>query len=447
MFGFLSERFQNVFDKLSGRGKLREDDVLDAARSIRLNLLSADVHFRVVKRFVDAVSTRAVGADVLQSITPHQQFVKIVHDELVRTLGGEPPAFDMAHTPPMVVMCVGLQGSGKTTTAAKLAVHLREQGRRPLLVPADVQRPAAIDQLVALAGQEGLACYPSSSKDKAVKIAKAAVKQASKDAFDTVILDTAGRLHVDDEMMREVKTIANKVAPHHILYVADAMTGQDAATSAAAFDEAMPITGVVLTKLDGDARGGAALSIRDVTGKPILFVGVGEKAKDFEAFHPDRMARRILGLGDVVSLVEKVQKEVDQDQVEGMAQAVMKGQFTLEDYGKQLAMMNKLGPAEKLIGMIPGFSQFAGSLDPNEVKQLMRSRRAIIGSMTPSERKNPKILNGSRRKRIACGSGTEVSEVNRMLKEFKSMQEMMGKLNKGGMKKLLRGLTGGMFSC
>lgn len=446
MFGFLSERFQSIFDKLSGRGKLREEDVLEAARSIRLNLLAADVHFRVVKRFVDAVSARAVGADVLQSITPHQQFVKIVHDELVQTLGRETPAFDMAHTPPLVVMCVGLQGSGKTTTAAKLALHLRAQGRRPLLVPADVHRPAAIDQLMVLAECEGLACYPSSAKEKAVKIAKGAIKQATKEVFDTVILDTAGRLHVDDEMMREVKTIADKVQPHHILYVADAMTGQDAATSAAAFDDALAITGVVLTKLDGDARGGAALSIRDVTGKPILFAGVGEKVGDFEPFHPDRMARRILGLGDVVSLVEKVQQEVDRDEMEDMTQAMMKGRFTLEDYGKQLAMMNKLGPAEKLLGMIPGFSQAAGALDSEEVKEQMQQRRAIIQSMTVAERKNPKILNGSRRRRIAGGSGTEVAEVNRLLKEFKRMQEMMRKFSKGGMKKMLRGLTGGMFS-
>lgn len=447
MFETLTERFQSVFDKLSGHGKLRERDVLDAARQIRLSLLSADVNYQVVKQFVDAVSIRAVGASVLESITSHQQFVKIVHDELVSALGGEPPSFDFACTPPMIVMLVGLQGSGKTTAAAKFASHCRNLGRRPLLVPADVHRPAAIEQLMKLSRDEELACYPSSHNDKAIRIAKSAVKYATRESYDTVIIDTAGRLHIDEEMMREVREITRKVEPQRILYVADAMTGQDAAKSAAAFNEALSITGIILTKLDGDARGGAALSIRAVTGRPILFAGVGEKVRDFEPFHPDRMARRILGMGDVVSLVEKVEGEVSREEMEDIAISMERGKFDLEDYLKQLSMVQKLGPAEKFIGMIPGFSQMAGRVDSTEVKSMIERRQAILRSMTVSERKNPKIINGSRRKRIAQGSGTEVSEVNRLLKEFKAMQQMMDKFSKGGMKKLLGGLTGRLFSC
>lgn len=447
MFGFLSEKFQGVFDKLSGRGKLREKDVLDAAREIRLTLLSADVHFQVVKDFVDGVVSKAVGANVLDSITPHQQFVKIVHDELVRILGAESAQFDFASKPPLVILCVGLQGSGKTTTAAKFALYCRRQGRRPLLVPADVNRPAAIDQLTKLANDERISCYLSSPKDKPVKIAKAALKYANKEGYDTVIVDTAGRLHIDDVMMNEVRDIAKKIEPDRILYVADSMTGQDASASAAAFNEALPITGTVLTKLDGDAKGGAALSIRAVTGKPILFVGVGEKTGDFELFHPDRMARRILGMGDVVSLVEKVELEIDKRDAENLANTIGRGQFGLEDYLKQLKMVEKLGPVDKFMGMVPGFSQFSDKIDPENVKKMIKQKVAIVCSMTSQERKNPKILNGSRRKRIAMGSGMDVSEVNKMLKEFKAMQEMMVKFSKGGFKKLFKGLTGGMFSC
>ena len=446
MFANLTERFQNVFNSLSGRGKLKEEHVRTAARDIRLALLAADVHISVVKGFVDAVSERAIGHSVLDSITPHQQFIKIVSDELTKALGGETMPFDFAATPPLVVMIVGLQGSGKTTSAAKFANFCRSQGRRPMLVPADVHRPAAIDQLKHLASEEKIACFPSKVGDKAVAIAKDAVKHAKGEGYDTVIIDTAGRLHIDEEMMNEARAVAKEVEPQRILYVADAMTGQDAARSAAAFNDALPITGVVLTKCDGDARGGAALSIRAVTGQPLLFVGVGEKAADFEEFHPDRMARRVLGMGDVVSLVEAVEQEVSQDEMEKIATNMKSGQFDLEDYRSQLNMMRRMGPAEKLLGMIPGFSGLNGSIDSNQMADTLKRRRAILDSMTPQERKNPTIINGSRRKRMALGSGTEVSEVNRLLKEFKAMGQMMRKVRKGGMKKLLRGLTGGGFS-
>jgi signal recognition particle subunit SRP54 len=446
VFNLISEKFEQVFDRLSGRGRIRQEDVEKASREIKLGLLAADVNFKVVKQFVDSVSTRAVGAEVLDSITPHQQFIKIIHDELVNVLGGESPKFDFACAPPMVVMVVGLQGSGKTTASAKFALHCKEIGRRPLLVPADVHRPAAIDQLKKLAEDANVSCYPSSSGDKAVKIAKGALKFAKNEAFDTVIIDTAGRLHIDEEMMKEVRDIHKKVDPHHILYVADAMTGQDALTSATAFDQALPISGIMLTKLDGDARGGAALSISAVTGKKVLFAGVGEKLKDFESFHPDRMARRILGKGDVISLVEKVEQEIDHDEMEDLTETVTSGRFTLEDYRKYMRMMRKMGPADKILGMIPGLTRAARGVDSKEMGEMMKRRDAIICSMTSAERKNPKILNGSRRKRIAQGSGNEVSEVNRMIKEYKQIQEMMGRFKGGKMKNLLKGLTGGVFS-
>ena len=447
MFTNLTERFQSVFNSLSGRGKLREDHVRTASRDIRLALLGADVHISVVKSFVDAVAERAVGQNVLDSITPHQQFIKIVSDELTRALGGAATPFDFAVTPPLVVMIVGLQGSGKTTSAAKFASFCRAQGRRPLLVPVDVHRPAAIDQLVHIAREENIACFPSKASDGATAISKDAVKLAKQEGYDTVIIDTAGRLHIDEEMMNEVRAVNKAVSPQRILYVADAMTGQDAARSASAFNEALPITGVVLTKCDGDARGGAALSIRAVTGQPLLFVGVGEKTADFEEFHPERIANRILGMGDVVSLVETVEKGVSEDEMEEMAANLQRGQFTLEDYRSQLGMMRRLGPAEKLLGLIPGFSGMAGALEGQDVAGTLKRRMAILNSMTSQERKNPTIINGSRRKRAAKGSGNEVSEVNRLLKEFKAMSQMMRKVRKGGVKKVLRGLTGQGFFC
>ena len=447
MFKGLQETFRKTFDKLSGRGKLSRADIEAASREIRMALLSADVHYGVVKSFVDRVAARAVGAEVLESITPAQQFTKIVNDELVRVLGEESASFDFSGEPPLVVMVVGLQGSGKTTTAARFALHCRENGRRPYLVPADVHRPAAVEQLKVLAGEAGVDCWQTEAKEGAVEVAVAALTHARKIGYDTVIIDTAGRLHVDSEMMDEAREIARRVAPHRVLYVADAMTGQDAVKSAKAFDEALPITGVVLTKLDGDARGGAALSVRAVTGKPIIFAGVGERLADLEPFHPERMASRILGMGDVVSLVETVAANVEEAEAKAMGEKLMKGGFTLEDFLGQIKMMRRMGPLEKLIGMVPGMGGMKLDLKPEEMERELRWKEAIVFSMTRQERSNPRILNGSRRKRIAAGAGRSVADVNRFIKEFEAMEKMMKRLSGGGkFKNLLKGLTPQAFS-
>ncbi len=384
-----------------------------------------------------------MGEEVLTSITPAQQFTKIVHDELVKVLGSEPVPFDYAVAPPLVVMMVGLQGCGKTTAAARLALRCRRDGRRPYLVPADVRRPAAIDQLRVLAGRAGVDCWETGRNDRAVKAVKSALKHAAKIGYDTVIIDTAGRLHVDEEMMDEVRDIAKTADPQRILYVADAMTGQDAVKSAIAFDESLPVTGIVLTKMDGDARGGAALSVRAVTGKPIVFAGVGEGLEDMEPFYPARMAGRILGRGDVVSLVEKVAERVDAKDVEEMGDAFQRGRFTMEEFLKQVRMIKKLGPLDKFLGLMPGMGSIMKSLDPEDLSRELRRKEAIVGSMTRQERRKPRILNGSRRSRIAAGAGVAVSDVNRFLKEFETMEKMMGRLRSGG---LLKGLTGQPFS-
>lgn len=448
MFQGLQETFRKTFEKLAGRGKLTEADVAAAAREIRLALLSADVHFGVVKDFVDAVAKRAVGQDVLDSITPAQLFTKIVHDELVRVLGAESAAFDFAGAPPLVVLMVGLQGSGKTTTAARFALHCKKVGRRPYLVPADVQRPAAIEQLLALAGQAGVDCWNSDAKRGAVAVARDALAYAQTIGYDTVIVDTAGRLHVDEAMMAEIREIAHTVAPQRILYVADAMTGQDAVRSAKAFDEALAITGVVLTKLDGDARGGAALSVRAATGKPILFAGVGEKLADLEVFHPERMASRILGMGDVVSLVEQVAANVEERDAAELTAALSKKGFTFDDFLKQLRMMRKMGPLEKLMGMMPGgMGRAMKEVDPATLERELTRKEAIVLAMTRQERSNPRLLNGSRRRRIALGAGVDVAAVNRFLKEFEAMEKMLKRFSRGGlMKNLLKGLTPQAFS-
>ncbi len=446
MFIQLTETFRKAIDKISGKGKLSEADVKAAAREIRLALLGADVHFAVVKDFVDGVAARAVGQDVLDSIHPAQQFTKIVHDELVRVLGGTVTPFDFAAKPPLILLIVGLQGSGKTTTAARFALQCKKLGRRPYLVPADVHRPAAIDQLKQLARQAEVDCWDTTIGDKAVKVAKAGVKQATKNGYDTIIIDTAGRLHIDAEMMDEVRAISKKVEPQRILYVADAMTGQDAVRAAKAFDEALAITGVALTKCDGDARGGAALSVRAVTGKPILFVGTGEGLDDLEPFHPDRMASRILGKGDVVTLVEQVATKVEAGEAEAMGKAMASGSFTLEDFLKQLKMVRRLGPLDRMLGMMPGMGDMARDIDPDQMRHMLSHKEAIVLSMTRQERSNPKILNGSRRKRIAFGAGVAVSDVNRFLKEFSTMEQMLRKMRGGGMRKLFKGLTQKGFS-
>jgi len=441
VFQALKGAFDKTFDKIAGRGKLKEDDVLSAAREIKLALLSADVHYTVVKDFVDGVSSKAVGKEVLESITPSQQFTKIIHDELVRVLGQEHEPFDFSCRPPMIVLIVGLQGSGKTTTAARFAHHCKERGRRPYLVPADVYRPAAIEQLKILAGNVGVDCWPTENGDKAVKVTKNAVKHATKQGYDTIIIDTAGRLHIDEAMMDEVRSISKKVEPQRILYVADAMTGQDAVKSAKAFNEALEITGVVLTKLDGDARGGAAMSVKAVTNKPIIFVGVGERIDDLEEFHPDRMASRILGRGDVVSLVEKVASEVKEDEAEEMGRAFLKGKFTFDDFLKQLNLMKRMGPLEKMLGMLPGMGGLMNNVDPEKMERELRHKEAMIQSMTRQERSNPRILNGSRRKRIAHGAGVNVSDLNRFIKEFDTVAKMMKKASGKGFKNLFKGLT------
>lgn len=446
MFSSLHETFRKTFEKLSGRGRLTEADVQAAAREIRMALLAADVHYRVVKDFVDGVSAKAVGREVLESISPAQQFTKIVHDELVRVLGQEASPFDFACAPPLICLIVGLQGGGKTTTAARFALHCKRSGRRPYLVPADVHRPAAVEQLRILAAQAGVDCWETGPKEKAVRVAKHAVAHAVKVGYDTIIIDTAGRLHVDQEMMDEVIEIADKVRPQRVLYVADAMTGQDAVRSAKAFDEALAITGVVLTKLDGDARGGAALSVRAVTGKPIIFVGTGEKLDDLEPFHPDRMASRILGMGDVVSLVERVAANVEEAEAREFGEEILKGGFTLEDFLKQLKMMRKLGPLEKIMGMMPGMGKLTEGAKPEDLERELRRKEAMVLSMTRQERRNPRILNGSRRKRIAAGAGMDVSALNRFLKEFEMMGKMMKRFTKGGMGKIFKGLTPQAFS-
>ncbi len=447
MLQSLRDAFEKTFEKLSGRGKLSEADVAAASREIRLALLSADVHFGVVKDFVDAVAAKAVGQSVLESIRPAQQFVKIVHDELVRVLGGASTPFDFACTPPLTVMLVGLQGSGKTTTAARFALRCRQEGRRPFLIPADCQRPAAVEQLRTLAKQAGVDCWPTDAGDKAAKVVKAAMKHAEKIGYDTIVIDTAGRLHVDAEMMEEVRDIARKAEPQRILYVADAMTGQDAVKSARAFDEAMPITGVVLTKLDGDARGGAALSIRAVTGKPILFCGTGERLADLEPFHPDRMAGRILGKGDVVSLVEQVASRIDAAEAEDLGRAVLKKRFTLTDFLSQMKMVKRLGPLDKVLGMMPGMGKMLKDADPEVMERELKRKEAIVLSMTFQEREKPGVLNGSRRSRIAKGAGVQVAEVNRFLKEFEAMERMMKAFSTGSLaKKMLKGLTERAFS-
>jgi signal recognition particle subunit SRP54 len=441
VFDALKDAFSKTFDRISGKGKLKEGDVASAAREIKLALLAADVHYAVVKDFIDRVAAKAVGRDVLDSITPEQQFTKIVHDELISALGKEHRPFDFAVSPPLVVMMVGLQGSGKTTTAARFAKLCKSLGRRPYLIPADVRRPAAVEQLITLAAQAGVDAWNTDVRDDGVKVVKHALKHASKVGYDTVIIDTAGRLHIDREMMDEVKEIAKRAGPQRILYVADSMTGQDAVRSAKAFDEELAITGVVLTKIDGDARGGAALSIAAVTGKPIIYVGTGEGLNDFEPFHPERMAGRILGRGDIVSLVEKVEAKIEEGDKEAMESALRRGAFTFDDYIKQLKMIRRMGPLTGVISMIPGLSGLADKVNSADLERELRRKEAMIQSMTIEERVRPTVLNGSRRKRIAKGSGVDVSELNRFLKEFDAFSAVMKKFSKGGMKNLFKLLT------
>lgn len=443
MFNQLSDRFHSVIDKLKGRANLSESNIEEAVREIRLNLLEGDVNFKVVKEFCNRVKEKALGEEVRKSLTPHQQFIKIFHEELVHLMGA-PTEIDLKHKPPVVIMMVGLQGSGKTTSSAKLAYYFKNKLKRfPYLVPADIYRPAAIEQLKTLASKMDIPVYDTSPKQNPIKIAKDALKEAKNHGYDTVILDTAGRLQIDKDMMKELSKIKGKIDPQHILLVVDAMTGQESVNVADAFHDLLDISGVVLTKMDGDARGGAALSVRYVTGKPIYFAGVGESYDQLEAFDPDRIARRILGMGDVLGIIEQAEKHLDMEEAKASAEKMLKNQFTLEDFGAQLKQMKKMGSMGKLMGMIPGMNKMSSQLEGVDLDKELKVKEAIISSMTKKERRNVKIINGSRRKRIALGSGTQVTQVNRLLKEFEQMQKMMKKFKKMGMMKGLKGILGG----
>jgi signal recognition particle subunit SRP54 len=425
MLDSLTNRLTGILDRLRGFGRLTEDNIQEALREVRVALLEADVNFKVVKGFIDRVRVKAVGQDVLQSLTPGQQVVKVVRDELVELLGGSAHRLAMAPHPPTVVMLVGLQGSGKTTSAAKLARHFQKQGQHPLLAAADVYRPAAVDQLKTLGAQLGIPVVGEATQ-RPVEICAAARDEAARRGLSPLILDTAGRLHIDEEMLEELRVIKRAVGPHHVLLVVDAMTGQDAVTVAEKFNAAIGIDAVVLTKMDGDARGGAALSVRQVTGRPIAFVGVGEKTEALEPFHPDRLAQRILGMGDVLSLVEKAQATVDAGQAEALAQKIRDDTFTLEDFATQLRQLRSMGPLGQLMDMVPFFKGARGL--PKEMtgeERELDRYTAIIGSMTPHERREPSVINGSRRARIARGSGTNVSDVNRLLKQYAQLRKMM----------------------
>ena len=447
-FEGLSEKLNATFKNLRGKGRLSEEDIKLAMREVRLALLEADVSYKVVKDFVASVSARAVGADVLESLTPAQQVIKIVNEELTALMGGANAKLTYASHPPTVVMMVGLQGAGKTTNVAKLAGYLRKQGKRPLLVACDVYRPAAITQLQVVGKQLDIPVFELGQIDP-VKIAEEAIKYAKDHGNDVVFLDTAGRLHVDEALMAELQSIKEAVNPSEILLVVDAMIGQDAVNAAKAFDEALDIDGVVLTKLDGDARGGAALSIKAVTGKPIKFVGMGEKLDNIEVFHPDRMASRILGMGDILSFIEKAEQQFDQKKAMELAEKLKKNRFTLQDYYDQLSQMKSMGSMEEILSMMPGMN--AKALEGANIdEKALAHTEAIILSMTPKERENPSILNSSRKKRIAAGCGLEVVDVNRLLKQFDLAQQVTkqmsrqfgGKRRKGKFGKLPGGMPG-----
>ncbi len=440
-FEGLSEKLNGVFKRLRGKGRLTEADVKEAMREVRLALLEADVSFKVVKQFVASVTERAVGSDVLDSLTPAQQIIKIVNEELTALMGGANAKIAFANSGPTVIMMVGLQGAGKTTNGAKLAGYLRSKmGKRPLLVACDVYRPAAIRQLQVVGEQLNIPVFEMGQGDP-VAIAKAALSYAKDHGHDTIFLDTAGRLHIDEELMNELKNIKSAVRPHEILLVVDAMTGQDAVNAASAFDEALGIDGVVLTKLDGDARGGAALSIRATTGKPIKFVGTGEKLDMIELFHPDRMASRILGMGDMLSFIERAEQAYDEKQAAKLEEKIRKNRFTLTDYLEQMEQIRNMGDLNQIAAMMPG--QLGKQMQGAQIdeRQLKRTE-AIILSMTPKERENPAILNASRKRRIAAGCGLEVVDVNRLLKQFEMMQQLTKQLSKGKMPKGLGGMGG-----
>jgi signal recognition particle subunit SRP54 len=428
MFEGLSSRLDGIFKDLRKRGKLNEADVDSAMREIRLALLEADVHYGVVKTFIARVRERAIGVEVAKSLTPGQQVVKIVHQELTKTLG-DGGRLELRGNTPHVIMLVGLQGSGKTTTAAKLALYLRREGQKALLVAADTYRPAAVEQLQSLGRQLNIPVYDEGTTSSPVQIALNGVQAALREGASVAIIDTAGRLQIDTEMMAEVATIRDRVSPRETLLVADSMTGQEAVNIAQGFHESVGLTGLILTKVDGDARGGAAISMREITGVPIKFLGTSEKVDGLEVFHPDRLANRILGMGDVLSLIERAESmEFDEEEAEEMALKMQRAELTLEDFRKQLRQIKKMGPLTQVLEMIPGMSQAVGQIDQQDVDRQLKRVEAIINSMTAQERVRPKLLNGSRRKRIAFGSGTSVQDVNQLMNQFQQMQRMMKKL-------------------
>jgi signal recognition particle subunit SRP54 len=439
MFEVLSDKLSAVFRKLGSRGRLSEKDIDDALRQVRLALLEADVNFKVVKDFITKVRERSLGAQVLQSLTPAQQIIKIVNEELIATLGGGQSRLEPSSHPPSITMLVGLQGCGKTTTAAKLALHLKHTGQRPLLVAADNRRPAAIEQLVTLGGQLDLPVYREVAGTKSKDVCAHALSKANELAVTWVIVDTAGRMHIDEPMMEELAEVKKELKPAEVLLVVDAMTGQDAVRMAEEFNSRLGLTGLILTKMDGDARGGAALSIRWVSGVPIKFIGIGEKADAFEPFYPDRLASRILGMGDVLTFVEKAEKTFDEQQVKELEKKVRTASFDLEDFLSQLGEIQKMGPVAQLVEMLPGASQLAKQLPAGMEEKQLKKVEAMILSMTPEERQNPGIIDGSRRRRIARGSGVTPQDVNQLLNQFRQMQKLM-KMGIGG--KLPRNLRG-----
>lgn len=433
LFSSLSERFNHIFSKLTKRGRLTELEIKEAMREVRIALLEADVNYLVAKDFVKAVSEKAVGDEVLKSLTPSQQVIKIVRDELVTLMSSTNQKLNVSPSPPTVIMMCGLQGAGKTTMCAKLGAYLKKTGKKPLLVACDIYRPAAINQLQVVGKQANIEVFEK-GKQNPVKTAEQARDYALKQGYDTVILDTAGRLHINEELMDELKSIKEKLKPTEILLVVDAMTGQDAVTCATSFNEKLDITGVILTKLDGDTRGGAALSIKAITGKPIKFTGVGEKIGDVEPFYPDRIANRILGMGDVLSLIEKAQEAVTEEEMKEMEKKFKENSFTFDDYLKQLDSIKKMGNIKDVLSMIPGIGGKIKNLDIDENQMLVN--KAIIQSMTPTERRNPDIIKASRRARIAKGSGTSIQQVNQLLRQFEQSKEMMKQLKSGKFRKM-----------
>lgn len=445
MFDSLSDRLAGSLKKLRGQGRITEDNIKETLREVRMALLEADVALPVVRDFIEKVKERAMGQDVMRSLSPGQVFVKIVNDELVAVMGDEDNSLNLNSQPPVVILMAGLQGAGKTTSVAKLARFLKERHKKSVMVAsADVYRPAAIEQLKTLASDVEAKFFPSDASQDPVAIAQAAVAQAKLEYVDVVIIDTAGRLHIDDDMMGEIKRIHAAINPVETLFTVDSMTGQDAANTAKAFNEALPLTGVILTKTDGDARGGAALSIRHITGKPIKFMGVGEKTTALEVFHPDRVVSRILGMGDVLSLVEDAQRKMDAGSAEKLANKLKKGKgFDFEDFRDQLQQMSKMGGLTSLMDKLPGMGQLPDSVKNQANDKELVKMEAMINSMTPKERRRPELIKGSRKKRIAAGSGTQIQDVNRLLKQFSQMQKMMKKMGqKGGMAKMMRGLGG-----